>query len=264
MFITKVIFVKSKNVVIEKDERIYAVLENDCIDDNILSWVYENTKSEYLILINPNEYMDPRFIDIQQFTNLNKKFAEIKIIYTKDFQNYFIKPDNSNGIYNQVRIFNLKLCTKDEILNQKYCLDEIQKINILIINDFTNTEPSTVSLFDRTLSIQEIFTVADRFENVGEIDSTILPDLIKKKLEKISDYFLNDFKGLNHIGLYTADSGVALLLSVYYLHTYDKKYLDAVNRIMDSLNEYLESQNNYISSFCSGLAGLRLAGGFPQ
>ena len=112
-----------------------------------------------------------------------------------------------------------------------------------------------INVLTRTYDLQGVYRVQDRFENNEMIRDEELPGMIERKLTVIGEYFLNKTERINYIGLYTGDSGVALLLSRFYLRTGDRRYLDKMNEYLDHLTDLIDKGDEIITSFCNGLAG---------
>jgi len=80
--------------------------------------------------------------------------------------------------------------------------------------------------------------------------------LLDQKQGQIGEYLLIcNLDYTDMVGLMDGLSGVGMLLSMYYRHTNDERYLDKLNQIIDLMNEKIYTGKTTMTSYCSGIAG---------
>ena len=87
------------------------------------------------------------------------------------------------------------------------------------------------------------------------IDNMLLTQ-IDQKQKQIGEYLLNnnlDFT--NTVGVIDGLAGVCLILSLYYRHTSDEKYLDKLNQTICLINNKIDAGKDIVSSYAQGIAG---------
>jgi len=77
-----------------------------------------------------------------------------------------------------------------------------------------------------------------------------------QKQRQIGEYLLScNLDYTDRVGIMDGLAGVGLLLSMFYRHTNDERYLDRLNQAVDLMNKKIYMGKTTITSYCSGIAG---------
>lgn len=215
--------------------------------------------AEWVCFMTSEERIDYRFDRIREATDTSaaRSLAFYHVI-CRDREHYFDAEGSWNGFVCRPRMYRLAECRDEDILDPESELNRsAMKTTVLLHTCISEKRMPEygIDLFTGIYDMQGVYRVQDRFENNEMIPDEELPGMIERKLSIIGEYFLNKKERINYIGLYTGDSGVALLLSHFYLRTGDQRYLDKMNEYLDHIGALIEKGEDIITSFCDGLAG---------
>lgn len=242
-------------------EKVLTYLRTANPQDNqrILLDYARQTGAEWICFMKSTERIDYRFDRIAGAVDnpSNRSLAFYHVI-CRDEEHYYDIKDSWNGFLCQPRMYRLSQCQDEEIIDQQSELNRsAKKSTILLHTHIPSSQLSKhgINLFTRIYDLQGVYRVQDWFENNEMIRDEELPDMIERKLTTIGEYFLKKQGRINYIGLYTGDSGVALLLARFYMRTGDQRYLDKMNEYLDHIAGLIDKGEDIITSFCNGLAG---------
>lgn len=242
-------------------EKVCACLNIPDPDDNKAALLEYARKvgAEWVCFMTSEEGIDYRFDRIREATDTSaaRPLAFYHVI-CRDREHYFDVEGSWNGFVCRPRMYRLAKCRDEDILDPESELNRsAMKTTVLLHTCISEKQMPEygIDLFTGVYDMQGVYRVQDRFENNEMIPDEELLGMIERKLSIIGEYFLNKKERINYIGLYTGDSGVALLLSHFYLRTGDQRYLDKMNEYLDHIGALIEKGEDIITSFCNGLAG---------
>lgn len=214
---------------------------------------------DWIFFIHSNERLDHRFCDFSSFINDEHiRAVSCNIVIVDNGKRYYILPETNEGILNEVRLLKLNKCSTDEIQDKNSELYQTAFKSDILIHSFNfchYTTEKEINLFTRSYNIQGLFFKDQGFMNYEEIGDGTLPNLVREEVVRLGKYYLKKEDRFDHIGLYSGDAGVILVLAQYYLYTGDERYLDKMYVCLDDLQHLIGSGNKIMTSFCDGLAG---------
>lgn len=225
------------------------VYDTAALQENIVT----ATRAKWCFRLNTNESIDPRFsfLDFDSEYIKNSDMVSFYTFYTKDGRHYY-KTDT--GITKEkCRLLRNNTGSEPPTLPRR---EGILSAQLAIVHNASNEDDPAFNLTLPLLRLDELYFVADTFRNVGFIGDHSVPNLIDRKLNKITQYLLSAPLQDKSAGLYTGLSGYILFLVQVYLRTGDGKYLSGAYDYIDKTLQYLQTDGKIPLSLCDGLAGI--------
>ncbi len=244
-----------EGLLVPTDDRIILSLNNSKIIDpfDFFVCIFDNITVDWCMFLNTNEYFDCRYRDFKKLADVDKSVF-FHIIDRSEASLYYKLGDNDDAdtARKEIRMINHNRVNKTDIESRHSDVwTNGGTIHILLLRTI-ELKNIDINLFSIPISLEEIYPVAGRFENVGFIHDEKVPSLIRNKVDIIIEHLSNRQKRYSP-GLYTGDAGPILVFALYYLQTKDSTVLKKINEEIDFLQTILSDTS--ADSFCSGLAG---------
>lgn len=218
-----------------------------------------DVESEWVLFMRSNEIVDKRFQNLAYFVNeCTVNAVTINYLITEDSKRYYDLPDSDQGILQKTNIYRKNKSSWIDIQDSNSELNKSSVISDILIYSMINPTERTdygINVFTKTFGLYGICNFNNRFYNFEEISDSELQSLIIKKLDELTEYYLFKEDFLSNLGLYTGNSGIALLFALKYLWSNDHRYLEKMNDYLEEIISTIQPNAEILSSFCGGVSG---------